>query len=145
MATGLCAWQSLEPKSERAAMANALHPDAIVTINAYSGSPAERGFIVVHSSPRLDTSLDTPILNLRNTMHDQFVAMGLPPGHIGTGLDGRGSLATLNLARYPAVQVELGNVNNPDDSAQMETPDGRQRYADAIVRGITAYLGSTPS
>jgi N-acetylmuramoyl-L-alanine amidase len=53
---------------ERAAMANALHPEAIVSINAYSGSPAERGFIVVYPSPLLDTSLDKPLqaVRLRN-------------------------------------------------------------------------------
>jgi N-acetylmuramoyl-L-alanine amidase len=51
----------------------------------------------------------------------------------------------LNLARYPTIQAELGNVNNRDDAAQMEKPEGRQQYAEALVRGITACLGAQPS
>lgn len=131
--------------NERAAMANAIHPDAIVRIAAYSASPADRGFIVVYSSPSLNASLNTPRRELTDAMHDQLAAMGIPPGHYGSGRDGRGGLAALNLAQYPAVQVEVGNVNNADDSAQMDTSEGRQHYADAIVRGIVAYLGSSRS
>ncbi len=33
-------------------------------------------------------------------------------------------------------------MKNPADSALMETDSGRQKYADAIVRGIVAYLAS---
>ena len=33
-------------------------------------------------------------------------------------------------------------MKNPVDSALMESPEGRQKYADAVVKGITAYLGS---
>jgi N-acetylmuramoyl-L-alanine amidase len=65
---------------ERAAMANALHPEAIVSINTYSGSPAERGFIVVFPSPPLNTNLDTPLNEFSSAMRDQLVAMGIPPG-----------------------------------------------------------------
>ncbi|MGV7440086.1 Rv3717 family N-acetylmuramoyl-L-alanine amidase, partial [Mycobacterium kansasii] len=28
------------------------------------------------------------------------------------------------------------------DSSLMKSPEGRQKYAEAIVRGVTAYLGS---
>jgi N-acetylmuramoyl-L-alanine amidase len=33
-------------------------------------------------------------------------------------------------------------MKNPADSALMESPEGRQKYADAVVKGIAAYLGS---
>ncbi len=39
--------------------------------------------------------------------------------------------------------VELGNMKNPADSALMKTPEGRQKYADAVVRGIAGFLGSS--
>ena len=53
----------------------------------------------------------------------------------------RRTLAGLNLAQYPSVLVECGNMKNPVDSALMESPDGRQKYADAVVKGIEGFLG----
>jgi N-acetylmuramoyl-L-alanine amidase len=75
-------------------------------------------------------------------MRDSMVAAGMQPSsYIGSnGLYGRADLAGLNLAEYPAVLVETGNMRNADDAAQMETADGRQRYADVITQGIVAYL-----
>ena len=35
-----------------------------------------------------------------------------------------------------------GNMKNPVDSALMKTPEGRQKYADAVVRGIAGFLGT---
>jgi len=71
-----------------------------------------------------------------------MVTTGLPPStYLGSnGLHGRADLAGLNLADYPAVLVETGNMRNADDAAAMESPEGRQRYADAITAGIVAYL-----
>jgi N-acetylmuramoyl-L-alanine amidase len=70
-------------------------------------------------------------------------ASGIPPAsYIGQdGLYGRSDLAGLNLAQYPSVLVECGNMKNPVDSALMESTEGRQKYADAAVKGITAFLG----
>ena len=56
------------------------------------------------------------------------------------GLYGLADLAGPNLVEYPAVLVEIGLMRNVDDAAQMETVDGRQRYADAITQGIVSYL-----
>jgi N-acetylmuramoyl-L-alanine amidase len=37
-------------------------------------------------------------------------------------------------------------MKNPVDSALMESPEGRQKYADAVVRGVAAFLGGqTPT
>ena len=70
-------------------------------------------------------------------MRDQLQASGIPPAtYIGqNGLYGRSDLAGLNLAQYPSILVECGNMKNPADSALMESPEGRQKYADAVVRG----------
>ena len=53
-------------------------------------------------------------------------------------------IAGLNLAQYPSILVECGNMKNPADSALMTTPEGRQKYADAVVRGVVAYLATQP-
>jgi N-acetylmuramoyl-L-alanine amidase len=75
-------------------------------------------------------------------MRDQLAASGLAPStYIGSnGLYGRADLAGLNLADYPAVLVELGNMRNADDAARMTSPQGQAGYADAVVKGIAAYL-----
>ncbi|HEY2500180.1 MAG TPA: N-acetylmuramoyl-L-alanine amidase, partial [Mycobacterium sp.] len=51
----------------------------------------------------------------------------------------------LNLAEYPAILVELGNMKNADEAARMESADGRAKYAAAVVQGIAAYLNAKPS
>jgi N-acetylmuramoyl-L-alanine amidase len=127
---------------QRAAMANAMHPDAIVSIHADGGPPSGRGFHVNYSSPPLNDAQTGPAMQLAHTMRDALVAAGLQPStYVGAdGLYGRDDLAGLNLGEYPAVLIELGNMRNPDDAARMESADGRASYAAAVTQGITAYL-----
>ena len=75
-------------------------------------------------------------------MRDQLSAADIPPAaHTGTdGLRGRSELAELNLTQFPAVPLALGNMDNPADAELMQTPEGRQQYADAIAKGIALYL-----
>ena len=133
---------------KRAAEANAMRPDAIVSIHADGGPPSGRGFHVNYSSPPLNAAQSGPAMQLAHVMRDALVAAGFQPStYIGSdGLYGRDDLAGLNLAEYPAVLVELGNMKNADEAAQMESPDGRARYAAAVTNGITAYLnGKAPT
>ncbi len=129
---------------ERAAMANALRPNAIVSIHADGGPPNGRGFHVLYSSPPLNNAQAGPSVQFAQTMRDQLSASGIPPAtYIGSGgLNPRSDIAGLNLAQFPSILVECGNMKNPVDSALMKSPDGRQKYAEAIVRGIAAYLGT---
>lgn len=132
---------------ERAVTANALQPDAIVAIHADGGPAHGRGFHVNYSAPPLNQAQAGPAVQLAQLMRDQLSGSGIPAAnYIGSdGLLGREDLAGLNLAQYPAVLVELGNMKNPADSALMESSQGRQKYADAVVRGIVAYLATQPS
>jgi N-acetylmuramoyl-L-alanine amidase len=127
---------------ERAAAANAMHPDADISIHADGGPASGHGFHVNYSAPPLNDAQSGPSIQLATVMRDSMVAAGMQPSsYIGSnGLYGRADLAGLNLAEYPAALVETGNMRNADDAAQMETADGRQRYADAITQGIVAYL-----
>jgi N-acetylmuramoyl-L-alanine amidase len=131
---------------ERAAMANALKPDAIVSIHADGGPATGRGFHVNYSSPPLNAAQSGPSIQFAQTMRDQLQAAGLmPANYIGQGgLYPRADLTGLNLAQYPSVLVELGNMKNPADSALIESPEGRQKYADAVVRGIAGFLATRP-
>ena len=127
---------------QRAEAANAMHPDAIVSIHADGGPPSGRGFHVNYSSPPLNDVQSGPALRLAHAIRDALVAAGYQPStYVGSdGLYGRADLAGLNFAQYPAVLVELGNMRNADEAAQMESPDGRARYAAAVTSGITAFL-----
>jgi N-acetylmuramoyl-L-alanine amidase len=133
----------------RAAMANALHPSAIVSIHADGGPAAGRGFHVNYSAPPLNPAQEGPAVRFAHVMRGQLQAAGIPPAtYIGSdGLKGRADLAGLNLAEYPSILVELGNMKNPADAALMESPAGRQRYADAVARGdpgLQTSHASTP-
>jgi N-acetylmuramoyl-L-alanine amidase len=131
---------------ERANMANALHPNAIVSIHADGGPPTGRGFHVNYSAPPLNQAQAGPSVQLAQTMRDQLTAAGFVPAtYIGSnGLYPRSDLTGLNLAQFPSILVELGNMKNPADSELMKTSDGRQKYADAVVRGIAGFLGTQP-
>ncbi len=130
---------------QRAAAANAMRPDADVSIHADGGPGSGHGFHVNYSAPPLNDAQRGPAIQLATTMRDSMTAAGLQPStYIGSdGLYGRADLAGLNLAEYPAVLVETGNMRNADEAALMETEEGRQRYADAITAGIVAFLTQT--
>lgn len=128
---------------QRAALANAMHPDAIVSIHADGGPANGSGFHVNYSSPPLNDAQADPTVRLAHAIRDALVQWGFQPAnYIGSdGLYGRSDLAGLNLAQYPAVLVELGNMKNVGDAARMESADGRAKYADAVTQGIVAFLG----
>jgi N-acetylmuramoyl-L-alanine amidase len=132
---------------QRAAMANALHPDAVVSIHADGGPPSGRGFHVNYSSPPLNDAQSGPAVQLARTMRDQLVASGLQPStYRGTdGLYGRSDLAGLNLAQYPSILIEMGNMKNADDAAQLTSVDARSRYAAAVAQGVADYLSQKAS
>ncbi len=101
---------------QRAAMANALHPDAIVSIHADRGPPEGRGFHVNYSNPPLNDAQAGPAIRFVQTMRDQVVASGVQPStYRGTdALYGRADLAGLNLAQYPSIRIEMGNMKNAE-------------------------------
>lgn len=127
---------------KRAALANSVRPHAIVSIHADGGPATGRGFHVLYSDPPLNQAQAGPSVQLAKTMRDALASSGIPPAtYIGSGgLMGRSDIAGLNHAQYPSVLVELGNMKNPVDSALMKSEQGRQKYADAVVRGIASYL-----
>jgi N-acetylmuramoyl-L-alanine amidase len=124
-------------------MANGLNPDAVVSIHADGGPASGRGFHVNYSSPPLNAAQSGPAVQFAEVMRDQLVASGLQTSTYrgDAGLYGRSDLAGLNLAEFPSILVECGNMKNPDEAAQMESAAGRANYAAAVTRGIVEYLG----
>lgn len=68
---------------------------------------------------------------------------GLPS--LGTWSDSRiyknGGFAVLKYATMPAVLLELGFINHDTDRRVMQTPKFQQSTAQAVVRGLKAFLG----
>lgn len=131
---------------ERAAMANSLQPNAVVSIHADGGPATGRGFHILYSSPPLNQAQAGPSVQFARTMREALAGSGIPPAtYIGSnGLNPRADIAGLNLAQYPSILVELGNMKNPVDSTLMESEEGRQKYADAVARGVVAFLQTQP-
>lgn len=131
---------------ERAAMANALAPNAVVSIHADGGPATGRGFHILYSNPPLNAAQAGPAMQFARTMRDALAGSGIPPStYIGNnGLNPRADIAGLNLAQYPSILVELGNMKNPVDSTLMESEEGRQKYAEAVARGVLAFLQTQP-
>src|ERR1700736_3719123 len=70
---------------ERASMANAIQPNAIVSIHADGGPPSGRGFHVNYSAPPLNQAQSGPSVQLAQTMRDQLTAAGFVPAtYIGS-------------------------------------------------------------
>ena len=99
-----------------------LHPDADVSIHADGGPASGHGFHVNYSAPPLNDAQSGGSMRLATVMRDSLTAAGMVPStYVGSnGLYGRADLAGLNLAEYPAVLVETGNMRNADEAAAME-------------------------
>jgi N-acetylmuramoyl-L-alanine amidase len=56
------------------------------------------------------------------------------------GLDKRTDLGGLNLSKVPKVLVELGNMRNSKDAANMESKSWRESTARALRNSLANYL-----
>lgn len=130
---------------ERGAMSNSVSPNAIVTVGTTMADTGS-GFVVQYSDPPLNAAQATSALQLARMMRDQLTAAGLRPNaDVGSdGLQGVADAAELNTSEFPAVRVLLGDTSDSVDASNMNLPEGRQRYADAVVKGIVAFLQTQP-
>ncbi len=110
---------------ERAAMANSLQPNAVVSIHADGGPATGRGFHILYATPPLNAAQAGPSVQLARMMRDQLAGSGIPPAtYIGSsGLNPRADIAGLNLAQYPSILVELGQY---EESGRLDA-DGEPR------------------
>ncbi|UFU01673.1 N-acetylmuramoyl-L-alanine amidase [Ruania suaedae] len=116
--------------------------ELLLSLHANASTDAEdSGFHAVVADPPLSQSQAEPSHDLAQTMVEALVDGGFEPSDIGTdGLLERDDLATLNFSRRPAVQLELGEMRNAEDAAQMESEEGRHAYADALAQGVSEWI-----
>jgi N-acetylmuramoyl-L-alanine amidase len=123
------------------------HADLTVSIHA-DGSYATgaRGFHVIApaSIPGWTDDVAAPSLRLALALRAALSRAGMPRANYiagGDGLDVRSDLGTLNLSDVPVAMVELGNMRSAAEARRMRSRSGRAEYAQALVDGITRYLG----
>jgi N-acetylmuramoyl-L-alanine amidase len=131
--------------TERAAIGNRAHANAAISIHADGGPPGGRGFEVIYppSIPGLTDDIAAASHRLALAVRAAFAAgTGEPYAtYVGRdGLDVRSDLGGLNLSNVPKVFIETGNMRNAGDARRLESPVYREREAEALARGITAYL-----
>jgi N-acetylmuramoyl-L-alanine amidase len=117
--------------------------DLMVSVHADGAAPSGTGFHVALPDPPLNPAQDAPSKALAAALRDALQGGGFPDSnYLGDqGLSPRTDLAGLNLATRPVALVECANMRNPAEAAVVSSPEGRQRYADAITAGILRYLG----
>lgn len=131
--------------NERAGIANRAHADVALSIHADGNyAVGAHGFDVIHPSPEESVAPQEvgPSLQLAEAERNALVGAGIPPAnYVGeNGLDERSDLAGLNLAKVPAVLVELGNMREPSEAVKLEDPAYRQKLAGALAEGVVAFL-----
>ncbi|GAA2144872.1 hypothetical protein GCM10009760_32920 [Kitasatospora kazusensis] len=138
---------------ERAAIGNAAHADAAVSVHG-DGAPASgSGFHVIMpaevTAGKADTSaIVAPSHRLGLLLRDRFKAATGEPysDYLGEqGLDTRSDLGGLNLSRVPKVFIECGNMRNAGDAGRMTDPQWRQRAAQGIADALAAFLSTAPT
>jgi len=119
--------------NERVRIANKNKVDSFISIHA-------------NSSGKLGSATGTETLYTReeskplaNIIHKHLIA--------ATGLKDRGvkyqNIHVTRETNMPAILLEVGFINHPDDEKKLFDPDFQDRVADAIVAGIYEYFGIT--
>jgi N-acetylmuramoyl-L-alanine amidase len=133
--------------TQRAALGNAIHADAAVSIHADGSPPTVHGFyVIVPSTPLRGVGL-TP---QRIAHDDRLGAAMLTAYHAATGMPISNLYTTgylrsdayggTDLSHIPKILIETGNMPNPGDAAQLESPAFRHLAAIGIANGIRLFL-----
>ena len=107
--------------------------------------PAVRpGFHVNYSAPPLNQVQAGPSVQYARIMRDQLQASGIPPANY-IGQNGLYGAFGPDRPEPGAVSVDPGRVRQHEESRGFGAdgvPEGRQKYADALVRGVAGFLAS---
>lgn len=114
--------------------------DLLVSVHANGSTDTSiKGFGVIVAPTEAQSESTALAKHLVTGLSDA----GFPINTRGYGTDGinvRTDLAGLNNASVPAVIVECGEMRNAAEATVMESAHGQDSYADALTRGIVAYL-----
>jgi N-acetylmuramoyl-L-alanine amidase len=137
--------------TQRAAIGNAAHADAAISIHGDGAPAGDRGFHVILPAKVVGGGANTaPIVGPSKTLGTDLraafkKATGEPFANYingGTGLDTRSDLGGLNLSTVPKVFIECGNMRNASDATDLKDPDFRQKIAVGIAQGLETFVRS---
>jgi N-acetylmuramoyl-L-alanine amidase len=132
--------------TKRAAIGNAAHANAAVSIHADGGPPGGRGFAILEPvADGINNGIVGPSAILGADLRAAFLADTGEPVSSYDGVNGiqpRDDLAGTNLSRIPKVFIECANMRNAADAALVTSPRWQARAARAIAAGLAAFLVS---
>ena len=130
--------------TERAAIGNAAHANAAVSIHADGGPPGGRGFAILEPvADGINNTIVGPSAVLGVDLRTAFEKGTREPVSSYDGINGiqpRDDLAGTNLSRVPKVFIECANMRNPADAALVTSARWQARAARAIAAGLAAFL-----
>jgi N-acetylmuramoyl-L-alanine amidase len=132
--------------TQRAAIGNAAHSNAAISIHADGGPADGRGFAILEPvADGVNEAVIAPSQSLGADVRAAFLAQTTMPLSTYDGTEGiapRDDLAGLNLSTVPKVLIECGNMRNATDAALLVSPAWQANAAHAIASGITAFLAA---
>jgi N-acetylmuramoyl-L-alanine amidase len=130
--------------TERAAIGNAVHANAAVSIHADGGPPGGRGFAILEPvADGINNAIVRPSAILGADLRAAFLADTGEPVSSYDGVNGiqpRDDLAGTNLSKVPKVFIECANMRNATDAALVTSARWQARAARAIAAGLAAFL-----
>ncbi len=135
--------------TQRAAIGNRAHVSVALSIHADGGPSSGRGFHVIYPPSIRGLTDDIAVASYRLALAVRaafHAGTGMPYAtYIGrAGLDRRSDLGGLNLSDVPKVFVETGNMRNATDARLLANARFRRREAQALARGLAAFLAARP-
>jgi N-acetylmuramoyl-L-alanine amidase len=135
--------------TERAAIGNEAHADAVISIHADGGPEGGRGFHVIYPAVVKGLTDDIAVASQRlaKALHTAYQTTGMPiADYVGDGgFSVRDDLGGLTLSDVPAVFLEAGNMRNTEDAALLEDAEFQKSIAEAITEAIVAFLNTSSS
>ena len=130
--------------TERAAIGNAAHANAAVSIHADGGPPGGRGFAILEPvADGINNTIVGPSAVLGVDLRTAFEKGTREPVSSYDGINGiqpRDDLAGTNLSRVPKVFIECANMRNATDAALVTSARWQARAARSIAAGLAAFL-----
>jgi N-acetylmuramoyl-L-alanine amidase len=130
--------------TERAAVGNAVHANAAVSIHADGGPPDGRGFAILEPvADGINDAVIRPSAILGADLRTAFAAGTGEPVSNYDGADGiqpRDDLAGTNLSTVPKVFIECANMRNAGDAALVTSARWQAMAARAVAAGLSAFL-----
>jgi N-acetylmuramoyl-L-alanine amidase len=130
---------------DRPAVANQINADAFVAIHLNSTGSVRN----IWSGTETYFHFQDPVCKeLARCIQQQLVmAIGLPDrgARSDTTIAKRLGFSVLRNSQVPAVLVEVGYLNHPNDASKLKSPEFRQRAAEGIMAGLRTYFARTQS